>query len=150
MHITNSKRPLVSSSSVRSDYGSDREFGGAKGAKNLWRRNGCHQTIYLATYNIRTMLKEDRLYELEQDVLSRIKWHIIGLCETRKRGEELVKLQSGHLMYHKGHQDRSIGGIGMLIHKSMASKISNITAISARVIYATFKLNTRYELKVIQ
>lgn len=106
--------------------------------------------MYLATYNIRTLRTQDRLYELEKEVLERINWHIIGLCETRRRGEEMLKLNSGHLLYCKGNDERSDGGVGMVIHKSMSEKLMNIKAISNRVIYATFRINKRYELKIVQ
>ena len=48
-----------------------------EGAKNLRA-----SSIYIATYNIRSLSSEERLLELEEE-LKEIKWDIIGLAETR-------------------------------------------------------------------
>lgn len=152
MHKTNKERPLVPSSPVWPGQGSGRSTNRTGGAKNLWVRSGCqNKTIYLATYNVRTLLGEERLVELESQVLNKINWHIFGLCETRWRGEGLFKLNSGHLFYYKGKDnDKSEGGVGLIIHRSMANRLISTGYISDRVIYATLSINKRYKLKVIQ
>ncbi|KAI8422946.1 hypothetical protein MSG28_014049 [Choristoneura fumiferana] len=143
-------RPSVPSRPTRPGYGSGRGTSRTEGAKNPWENGyGC-QHVYLATYNVRTLLTEERYQELESEVLNKIKWDIMGLSETRRRGENLLKLTSGHLLYCKGYEDKSQGGVGLLINTSMAKKMRNIGAVSPRVIYATFDLNKRYSLKVIQ
>ncbi|KAL0832528.1 hypothetical protein ABMA28_000739 [Loxostege sticticalis] len=73
----------------------------------------------------------------------------MGLSETRRHGEELTKLRSGHLLYHK-RDDSSQGGVGLLVHKSFSDKLKSITAISTRVIYGIFHISDRYKMKVVQ
>ena len=56
--------------------------------------------IKLGTYNVRTLLGEDKLEELES-AIEDVNWDIIGLSEVRHQGESYQKLKSGHL-YHIG------------------------------------------------
>ena len=44
------------------------------------------QHLHIATYNVCSLLGEDKLMELEQE-LNEIKWDIVGLAETRRHGE---------------------------------------------------------------
>src|SRR5277367_5732341 len=59
------------------------------------------QNMYIGTYNVRSLLGEDRLVELEE--LKAIKWDIIGLSETRRHGENMQKLVSGNILYTIWH-----------------------------------------------
>ena len=55
----------------------------AGGAKNLWVRTGHLWNLNFCTYNIRTLLDNDKLDELEFK-LNNIKWDIVGLSESKK------------------------------------------------------------------
>ncbi|XP_030747668.1 craniofacial development protein 2-like [Sitophilus oryzae] len=77
-----------------------------------------------------TLLSEESFTEMEKE-LEKIRWDIVGMSEVRRRGESLETLKSGHLFYYNGEQQQSIG-------------------VSTRGIYAIFKINTRYNLKVVQ
>lgn len=120
------------------------------GDKHLARKRGIpkDKELYVATYNARSLLSEERLTELESE-LKNIKWDIVGLNEVRRRGEKLVSLKSGHTFYYVGEDDKSIGGTGFLIHKRHGSSIISLKKISNRVIYLVIRLNNRYELKII-
>ncbi|XP_063957603.1 craniofacial development protein 2-like [Lytechinus pictus] len=98
------KRPSVPSSSGLPSYGSGCGKEGAEGAKNLWARTGSLKDVTICTYNVRSLLGEDRLCELEKE-LGNITWDIVGLCEVRRRGEHLQ-----HLLYTRGKEKSSIGG----------------------------------------
>ena len=50
-------------------------IGRTEGAKN--------HRFYVGTFNCRTLNGEDRIKELEEE-LGKLKWHIIGLAETRR------------------------------------------------------------------
>ncbi|XP_045466606.1 craniofacial development protein 2-like [Harmonia axyridis] len=115
--------------------------------KKLVSRKASSKTwkLYLATYNVRSLHSEERLIELEQ-----IKWDVVGLGEVRRRGEQLCKLKSGHIFYHAGNENSSIGGTGFLIHKRHDPSIVSIKKISPRVIYVILRLNKRYCMKIIQ
>ncbi|XP_037294379.1 uncharacterized protein LOC115454908 [Manduca sexta] len=147
----NKKRPSVPSNPSGPDYGSGQVTRGIEGAKNPWvNGHRCFKNVFLATYNVRTLLTDERYEELESEVLNKMKWDIIGLSETRRRGEQLIRLNSGQLFYYKGHDNKSQGGVGFIINTSMTKSLQNIRAISPRVIFATFKLSQRYSLKVVQ
>ncbi|XP_019762334.2 uncharacterized protein LOC109539167 [Dendroctonus ponderosae] len=61
------------------------------------------------------MATEDRTEELEAE-LGKIKCDVIGISETRKRGEGYTKLKSGHKLYYKGLENSSLRGIGILAY----------------------------------
>ncbi|XP_026328648.1 uncharacterized protein LOC113236703 [Hyposmocoma kahamanoa] len=72
--------------------------------------------------------------------LETIKWEIVDLAEVRRKGEDLTILSCGHMLYHKGHDDSSCGGVGFLIHNRLYTSVKCVK----------IKLNDRYALKIIQ
>lgn len=126
------------------DYHSIRQGG----AKNHRVNIGCGG-ILISTYNVRTLLGEAKLVELEEE-LSTIKWHIIGLAEVRRHGENLEHLQSGNLLYTRGKENVSQSGVGFLIHKEIAKNVTEFKSTSDRVAMIVLKLNSRYSMKIVQ
>ena len=45
----------------------------------------------------------------------------MGLSEVRRKGDDLVKLELGHLFFYRDHEDTSYGGIGF--NKTIASLV---------------------------
>lgn len=149
MSSTKKPRPLVPGSPAIPGHGGDRGYGGAGGAKNL-RVTGGHQTkLTLATYNGRTLRLDSHLAQLEVE-LGKIRWHILGLCEVRREGEDTITLESGHLMYFREGDQQSQGGVGFLVNKSLADNVVEVSSVSNRVAYLIIKLTDRYSLKVVQ
>ena len=82
-----------------------------RGAKNVWVTNSRRKNVSrqkIATYNVRTLLRDEHIQELEEDLReTRLVWDVIGIGEVRRREERFNTLQSGHLIYHskpnKGH-----------------------------------------------
>ena len=74
--------------------------------------------LHIGTYNVRSLLGEDRLIELEEE-LKHVKWNIIGLAETRRHGENISQLGSGNILYTIGHEKKSQAGVGFLVHKTL-------------------------------
>lgn len=72
-----------------SKKGSLMESGGGKNSP-LPSNKQCQKITKLAigTVNVQTLLKDGDLYQLEEE-LEKIRWDIIGLCETRRRGENV-------------------------------------------------------------
>lgn len=87
------------------------------------------KTLKIATYNARTLLSEEKFTEIEIE-LENIKWDIVGISEVRRRDEGLKTLKSGHIFYHVGNNDESVGGVGFFIHKKHADAVTSIQAIS--------------------
>ena len=75
--------------------------GQAEGAKNLWVRTGHQWKLTVGTYNVRSLLNDDRLIELDTD-LENTQWDIIGISEVRRKGTKLATLRNGNLFYHVG------------------------------------------------
>lgn len=151
MKDENIKWPSVSGGSNTPNQGSGRNRVGAEGAKNLRKRSGYHKErqMHITSYNVRTLISDQKMMELEEE-LKTIKWDIIGLSEIRRRGEDQITLKSGHLFHFRGEEDTSNGGVGFIVHGKHTQNIVKIDSISPRVIYLIFKLNSRYNLKIIQ
>lgn len=151
MIVHTESRPSVSGSALDTIYGSGRKSQCAEGAKNPRSKSGYHRyrQFFIATYNTRTLSSPHKVQELEEE-LSHIKWDILGISEHKRRGEEQLTLQTGHVFYHKGGQDINEGGVGFLIHKRHVQNIVEIEGISPRVLCLILRLNDRYNLKIIQ
>ena len=58
-------------------------------------------TLKIATYNIRTLLRDEHIQEIEEELReTRLIWGVIGICEVRRPEECVTTLQSGHLLHH--------------------------------------------------
>ena len=53
-------------------------------------------------------------------------------------------------MYFREGDQRSQGGVGFLVNKSLSGNVVEISSVSNRVAYLIVKLTERYSLKVIQ
>ena len=122
---------------------------GRGATSNHWELTNCHIKLNIATYNIQSLSSDDRLYELETE-LNKIKWDIVGLCEVRRPGEELMTLQSGNTLYYREGPRPGVGGIGFIVNKNLKNAVIEINSISDRVAYLKLKLSSMYELAVIQ
>lgn len=142
--------PSVPGSSKSPDHGGGRTRQRTEGAKNPRVLPGHHgqRLLHIATYNTRTLASDEQILELEKE-LERIKWDIVGISETRRKGENQLTLKSGNLFYHAG-EESSLRGVGFLIHKKYAKKVLDIKCVSPRVIYMILGLNQKYSLKIIQ
>ena len=122
MQSTNKPRPPVPSSMDVCDLG-----GGsgpprlhAGGAKNLWVKKNHHtrgERLKIATYNVRTLLKDEHVQELEEELKeNNRKGNVIGLGEVRRKEESFRTLQRGHLLY-KSEANNGQAGVGFLVNK---------------------------------
>lgn len=105
--------------------------------------------LQIATYNIRSMAKDEKIYELEEE-LKRINWNIVGLSEVKRRGEQCIDLFSGNRLYYRGDENEAYGGIGFLVKRDIKEQIQKFKCISNRVGYITVKINEKSSIKLIQ
>ncbi|XP_030745253.1 uncharacterized protein LOC115874286 [Sitophilus oryzae] len=105
-------------------------------------------SLYIATHNARTLLSDEKLLELEEE-LKNLKWDILGIREARRIGEGQVILKSGNTLCYSG-EETAIRGFGILVHKKHNDMIVDVKNISPRVICLKIKLNKKYSVKVIQ
>ena len=142
-------RPPVPSGDAISDYGGGLGNSRAGGAKNSLVKTGHHWNINLGTYNVKTPCNNKSTLELEHE-LSKVKWDVIGISETRRKGESKIQLKSGNVIYWKEHDDRSELGVGFHINKEILSNIINFKAINERIITITIQLTRKYKIQIIQ
>ncbi|XP_028035786.1 uncharacterized protein LOC114247123 [Bombyx mandarina] len=82
--------------------------------------------------------------------MNKLRWDVIGLSEIRREGEDTKTLQSGHLFYYREGEQKSQGGVGFIVHKSLINNIVAIESVSSRVVYLVLKISKRYSLKIVQ
>ncbi|XP_072377789.1 uncharacterized protein [Diabrotica undecimpunctata] len=105
--------------------------------------------LLLATFNIQSMAKDEKVYELEEE-LSKIEWDIVGLSEVKRRGEQCMHLNSGNRLYYSRKIDETNGGVGFLVKKYLTPYISTYKSVSDRVAYIIIDLDNKTKNKVIQ
>ena len=68
------------------------------GAKNTWVNKNHHtrrERLKIATYNVRTLLKDEHVQELEEELKeNNMKWDVIGLGEGRRKEESFTTLKA--------------------------------------------------------
>ena len=119
----------------------DRNNGPQSRAKEGAKNPPVTNNIHIGTYNVRTLLGERRLLELEEEIRN-IKWDIIGLSETRRAGESATQLASGNMLYISGKRISGQSGVGFLINRNMSSNVVNFKAVSDRVAIVIIRLNS--------
>ena len=91
------------------------------------------ERLKIATYNVRTLLRDEHVQELEDELKeNNIKWDVIGLGEVRRKEESFTTLQSGHLLYHS-EANNGQAGVGFLINKTWKDNITRVSSGSSRV-----------------
>ena len=107
-------------------------------------------SMRIYTYNARGIDDDMKLDQLLLE-LNEINWHIVGLSETHRKGEDLLKLSgNNHTFFNKGRDDKRLGGVGFLINNNIAGNIISYNGVSDRIAWIKVRLSKRYTLKVIQ
>ena len=87
------KAKLDSASETTSQY--DAIQLNPKGSCTADGSGGSIAILNVCTYNVRTLRTEDDLDRLIDEV-EQIKWDIIGLCDTYRKGEGLLEIRAGY------------------------------------------------------
>ena len=87
------------------------------------------------------------MLELEL-ALENSKLDILGICEVKRAGENMIKTIKGNLFCHYG----SLGqrGVGFLINKAWGEKLIMFKGISDRIAVAKFDLRRGKTLSLVQ
>ena len=122
-----------------------------KGRREADRFRSSNAKIHVCTYNTRTLRTEDDTNRLVEE-LGNIKWHVVGLCETKRRGEGLRELSGGSWMYETGKTEESPNakGLALLINKNFTDYVENFEKHSDRIISCKIKLHGKTSLQIIQ
>ena len=120
---------------------------------NLWIKKNHHtrgERLKIATYNVRTLLKDKHVQELEEELKeNNMKWDVIGLGEVRIKEESFTTLQSGHLLYHSEANNEQ-EGVCFLVNKKWKDNITRVSSGNARVAELILSITYRYQLKIVQ
>ena len=122
-----------------------------QGRREADRFRSSNAKIHVCTYNTRTLRTEDDTNRLVEE-LGNIKWHVVGLCETKRGGEGLRELTGGSWMYEAGKTEESPNakGLALLINKNFTDYVENFEKHSDRIISCKINLHGKTSLQIIQ
>ena len=122
-----------------------------QGRREADRFKSSNAKIHVCTYNTRTLRTGDDTSRLVEG-LGNIKWHLVGLCETKRRGEGLRELSSGSWMYDAGNTEENPNakGLALLINNNFTDYVEKFEKQSDRIISCKIKLHGKTLLQIIQ
>lgn len=103
--------------------------------------------LYIASLNVRTLLKDRRLLELNH-AINEIKWDIIGLCETRRENEKIEEFENFILYHTTGTKGKN--GVGFLIKKSLKNSIISFKSYSDRIAAIEIRISDKEIWTIVQ
>jgi len=138
--------PRVCQTSVNYDAAGSKPYGSPE-ADEANRRD---DNLYICTYNTRTLREDDDLDRLQEEIKS-LKWDIIGLTETKRKGEGLTQQKDGTWLYDAGKtENRPLSkGLAFLINKRLKKYIQKFDTHSERIISCNLKLKRNLTLMII-
>ena len=83
----------------------------------------------IGIWNVRTLNTTGKIEELTNE-LSRYKWDIVGLSETRLNGCGELTTNEGHKIYYSGREKHQ-EGVGFIVRKELINAVLNYTTISS-------------------
>lgn len=78
-----------------------------------------------------------------------MKFDVLGLSETRQLGKKLIKKSNGDICYLFGKTE-GFSGVGFIMRKRWANKVTELEGISERIAIAKFKINKKAKLAIFQ
>ena len=118
-----------------------------QGRREADRFRSSNAKIHVCTYNTRTLRTEDDTSRLVEE-LGNIKWRVVGLCETKTRGQRLRELSGGHGCMKQ--ENANAKGLALLINKNFTDYVENFEKHSDRIISCKIKLHLKTSLQIIQ
>jgi hypothetical protein len=77
--------------------------------------------------------------ELE-NALEGIRFNVLGLCELRKEGENIIERENGNILYYYGKAGGQ-KGVGFVVSKDYKHNIEEFAGISERIAVLKLKIN---------
>lgn len=109
-------------------------------------KNSHQNTLYITTYNVKTLSTYSRLLELTE-CLKNINFDIIGLSEIRKLGNTIEE-HDEFIFYYIG-ETPGLYGVGFIVKKYLKKHITGFTGLSERVALLRMNVNS-LDLSIIQ
>ena len=98
----------------------------------------------MATYNVRTLLNDEHMQELEEELKeNNMKWDVIGLGEVSRKEESFTTLQSGHLLYHY-EANNGQTGVGFLVNKKWKDNITTVSSGNSSIAELVLRITDMY------
>ena len=82
--------------------------------------------------------------------ISKTKYDIIGLSDTKYQGEHLAKLKGGHTPYICGNFNNHKNDVELLRSRRTEKHIISTQDVNDRIALLILKINQRCKMKVIQ
>jgi exonuclease III len=98
----------------------------------------------IGTWNVRSIAGKE--IELVGEI-KKLNVKILGMTETKKKGQGIEKLQDRYVLYYSGvpKTQREKAGVGCIIHENLAELITGWNSVSERIMTVTVKLDTDQE-----
>ena len=148
------RKGQIAPQTPKSDTKSQHEASRLKpqGRREADRFKSSNAKVHVCTYNTRTLRTEDDTNRLVEE-LGNIKWHVVGLCETKRRGEGLRELSGGSWIYETGKTEESPNAKGLALtpnKQKLHWLCRKLWKNSDRIISCKIKLHGKTSLQIIQ
>lgn len=104
-----------------------------KNAYRIWK---------IGTWNIKSLTGKEHelIQEFEKEELD-----ILGICETKKKGQGIQEMEGGHLLLYSGvtNEMRAKRGVGCIIRKDHVKNLTKWTFVSDRILKIDMKIGTQ-------
>ena len=128
-----------------------------QGRREADKFNSSNAKIHVCTYNTRILRTDDDTSRLVEE-LGNIKWHVVGLCETKRRGKGLKKFRGGggggkgSWMYEAGKTEETPNakGLALLMNKNFTDYVEKFEKHSDRIISCKIKISGKTSLQIIE
>ncbi|VDP41651.1 unnamed protein product [Schistosoma margrebowiei] len=102
-------------------------------------------TIYLGTWNVRTMWETERAIQNAAE-MTRYNLEILGISETHWTQVGQQRLTSGELLLYSGHEEENAPhtqGVALMLSKQAQNALIGWESHGPRIIKASFKTKRR-------
>lgn len=94
--------------------------------------------MIIGTLNTRTLIGQERLWELEE-ALGSIRWDIVGLAEIRRNNEMISETLNGSILMHSCAENSRFG-VGFIVKQYLKNKIMEFKPVSTRLASLKIKM----------
>ena len=74
------------------------------------------------------------------DLKKERRWDLVGLSETRMKGEDMKTIHEDYLLVYKGAEN-GLHGVGFIISAQLANRVKNVRMANNRLIALTIQMN---------
>jgi hypothetical protein len=96
----------------------------------------------ICTLNVRSIKSTAQFADFEENV-SKVKFDVLGLSETRLPKSESLDLDSGYVLHNSGKSDGSLNyaGVGFYVSNEINKQVKSVKFVNERIIQMTLNCN---------